>query len=204
MAGGAPLLTPTKATLMRMNMNRTQNPESVASYFTMIGTITRSFQLNPDGPHDSNRRLPWYKACPDLKMKNAKVTDNGQGKYHCIKNGKDYDTYIPRFVTRFCVSDTTGDLWLNAFNDQATMILGNDCKTVENYYNNGNYEKVRDIFLNSHLKRFVFRVRAKTQEYNGEIRPRYDLVNVQPVNYEYESKLLKEKIELLKRAFNQE
>jgi len=82
--------------------------------FTVVATITAIRQ--------SVDRPPWYKACPAPDT-NAKVVADGAGRWFCLKNGKTYSSYEPRYLLRLLLSDWSGQQWVHAFDDTACTIL---------------------------------------------------------------------------------
>jgi replication factor A1 len=134
-------------------------------------------------------KFPWYKAVPDTEGPAYKVepADDGVGWY-CTKNGKNYNTYIPRYVLRMRVSDHTGSAWLNAFNDAAVNIIGKEAKELEGYVNNGDDKSFQSSFDERLYTPFNFRVRAKQESYNDENRRRLDVMSAKPIAIEDDAK----------------
>jgi replication factor A1 len=164
-----------------------------ADYFTAVATITTIAQ--------SQDKKPWYEANPDLNCataKNAKVVPMGDGQYRCEKNGKVYNSYIPRYILRFCATDFTGNIWLTAFNEAAEQILKKTAVEAENLSQNQPEEYER-LFKQSQFKKYVFKCKATSDYYEDSHRIRYDVMAAQLVNPVEESEKLVEKIAAIQK-----
>ncbi len=125
--------------------------------FECVGTIT-AISHSPDKP-------PWYKACPKGSGEKFKVQEDGHGKWFCERNQKVYDTYYPRYVVRFCVSDFAGQEWMVAFHEIAEQILGVPSETAHGFLAEGNNKAFEKIFTEACFKRWKFKVRARMDVY---------------------------------------
>jgi len=161
-----------------------------AAFFTVVASITTVAQ--------STDRKPWYEANPDQNSdaKNAKVTPAGDGKWLCEKNGKTYNSYLPRYILRFCATDFTGNIWLTAFNENAEKILGKTAVEAENLLNTDS-NAYEEIFKAVQFKKFVFTCKAYSDVWEDSQRVRYDVHAVAPCDPGQESEKLIEKIQLL-------
>lgn len=89
------------------------------------------------------------------------------------------------------VSDSTGETWLSAFNDEAEKIIGctaddlNDLKSEEGEVNEFQ-TKLKEATWSSHL----FRISVSQQEYNSEKRQRITVRGVSPIDFAAETRLL--------------
>merc|ERR1711902_362948 len=105
-------------------------------------------------------------------MGNAKVNPMGDGKWRCEKNGKVYNSYVPRYILRFCATDFTGNIWLTAFNEAAEQILKVPATEAENMLNNDS-EAFERLFKEAQFKKYVFKCRAKSDVWEDSQRVRY-------------------------------
>eukprot|EP01083_Nonionella_stella_P070730 189385_1 len=166
-----------------------------ADYFTCVATITTI-------SHSQDKK-PWYEANPDPNSdsKNAKVTAMGEGKWRCEKNGKVYNSYVPRYVLRFCATDCTGNVWLTAFNEAAEKILKKTAVEAEKLYNN-DPEQYEDMIKQAQFQKYVFRCKATSDVWEDSQRVRYDCVGVQIANPQQEAEKVLDKIQKLQSLKN--
>lgn len=160
-------------------------------YFTVVATITTI-------SHSQDKK-PWYEANPDLNdqtAKNAKVQSMGDGTWRCDKNGKVYNSYIPRYILRFCATDFSGNIWLTAFNEAAEKILKVPATEAERLLTTDT-EAYDRLFKEATFKKYVFKCRAFSDYYEDSARVRYDCIGVQLANPEQESEKLIDKIQMI-------
>lgn len=160
----------------------------------MVGTITSISH--------SAERLPWYKAVPknsgeEQTIANAKVVEDGMGKYRCPKNGKVYNGYTARYILRFSISDSFGQMWLTAFNEHAETILGKSAEELEKMIEDGNTDAFDEVFSSATFKKYVFRIRAREDSWEDQVRIRYGVQSVKEVDYNTLAKDMKENLEIL-------
>lgn len=121
-------------------------------YFSIIAKITQI------STNCNNSEKPWYHANPDINCtiaKNCKVTETVDGKWKCEKNGKIYDSYIPRFILLVEISDGSDSLWLTAYDKVAQQILETTAKQAEELYS-VNQTKYKQIFEQVLFKKYLF------------------------------------------------
>jgi len=160
-------------------------------YFTVVATITTI-------SHSQDKK-PWYEANPDLNdqtAKNAKVQSMGDGTWRCDKNGKVYNSYIPRYILRFCATDFSGNIWMTAFNEAAEKILKVPATDAERLLSTDT-EAYDRLFKEATFKKYVFKCRAFSDYYEDSARVRYDCIGVQLANPEQESEKLIDKIQMI-------
>jgi replication factor A1 len=162
-----------------------------ADYFTVVGTITTI-------SHSQDKK-PWYEANPDLNCataKNAKVQSMGDGTWRCEKNGKVYNSYIPRYILRWCTTDFSGNIWMTSFNEVAEKILGRTAVEAEKMLQT-DPEAYDRMFKEATFKKYVFKCKAFSDFYEDSARVRYDCIGVQLADAEQESEKLLEKIQMI-------
>jgi len=158
---------------MEKGLGTSEKPD----YFNLkVGVI--KFPLNKE-----EGKFPWYKAVPESDGPAYKVEQGDDGmSWYCQKNGKSYNSYVPRYVLRMRVSDYTGSTWLNAFNDAAESIIGKPASDLEAYVNNGDDKAFQNSFDDRLYVPFNFRVRAKQEIYQDEPRRRIDVMSAKPID----------------------
>lgn len=128
----------------------------------------------------------WYTACPET---NKKVTEIAPGRWHCAATDKEYDHCNYRYMLNLSIQDETANQWVSAFDEAGGIIFG---KTADEL--NALRENQPDAF-DAHLqepllRQFIMRIRAKQDNWNDEVRLRYSIVKIEPVNFISESKIV--------------
>uniref|UniRef100_A0A1J3HJW8 Replication protein A subunit n=2 Tax=Noccaea caerulescens TaxID=107243 RepID=A0A1J3HJW8_NOCCA len=130
----------------------------------------------------------WYRAC---KTCNKKVTEAMDSGYWCEGCQKKDEECSLRYIMAVKVSDSTGETWFSAFNDEAEKIIGcsadelNKLKSEEGEVNEFQ-TKLKEATWSAHL----FRVSVSQQEYNSEKRQRITVKGVSPIDFAAETRLL--------------
>lgn len=136
-----------------------------------------------------------YTACPEEGC-NKKVTahSSGPNMWYCEKCQKVFDRCEHRYILSLQIGDQTGQTWVNAFNETAEQLLGKSAE--EMYYLKSSDEALfQQVFKEAMFKHYVFRIRAKQENYQGEQKLRCNILAALPVNAEEESRQLIEKLD---------
>jgi len=128
----------------------------------------------------------YYTACPETAKK---VTEAGDGQWLCEATGKYYDHCDYRYILGFNVHDVTNSAWFATFNEGGEALLGRPAQEMAMLQNNDPTE-YDDVLAQHRYELFSFRVRVKQEEYNGEVRPKYNVMAMSPVEYAAETKLI--------------
>ncbi|KAK3008680.1 hypothetical protein RJ639_014972 [Escallonia herrerae] len=138
----------------------------------------------------------WYKAC---KTCSKKVTEAIGSGYWCEGCQKNDEECCLRYILASKLSDSSGEAWVSAFNEQAEKIIGcsaDELDKMKSQEGEGNHFqlKLKEATWVSHL----FRVSVTPQEYNNEKRQRITIRAVAPVDFAAESKFMLEQISKMK------
>jgi len=129
----------------------------------------------------------YYAACPE-EGNNKKVVEEN-GKWYCEATQKTYDTCRRRYILRMKIQDKSGAGWVNVFHEQACEMLGMDAEALHaiREADPAKYERAvkRAQFGDWHLK-----LKAKTEEYQGESRRRLTVLQCAKPDYAAEAKHL--------------
>jgi replication factor A1 len=139
-------------------------------YFSLTATISHIRQENC-----------WYPACPNEGC-NKKVMDMNS-EWRCEKCDKSFARPNYRYILSFSVSDYSGQLWLQAFNDQAEQILGKTANDLQQLRENSGEDAYKEVFQEALFKEFTFKVRAKAETYQDDKKVRSSVVQVQPIDF---------------------
>eukprot|EP01105_Mastigella_eilhardi_P000284 TRINITY_DN1038_c0_g3_i1.p1 TRINITY_DN1038_c0_g3~~TRINITY_DN1038_c0_g3_i1.p1 ORF type:complete len:685 (+),score=222.62 TRINITY_DN1038_c0_g3_i1:234-2057(+) len=163
-----------------------QSPES-REFYQVTGTVTLFRR-------DNNKFF--YMACPNTnsgKECNRKVTDNGDGMFHCAACGRDFDHYNARYIMNITASDHTGSMYLSCFNESGRQLLNMDCRKLLEI--KGQSESQFDaVFTERSFRKYTFKVRGQAEEYNQETRIKFSVLNATPLDWVAESRKLLQQI----------
>ncbi|RKP01252.1 hypothetical protein CXG81DRAFT_4887, partial [Caulochytrium protostelioides] len=135
-----------------------------------------------------------YPACSSEGCQ-KKVIDNGDG-WRCEKCNKLFDAPNWRFIFALNISDATGQIWAQVFNDQAELLLGtsaNDLMALRDR----DQAAMTAVFNNVLNNTYAFRLRAKSEIYQDENQIRYAAMSILPVDYAQASRHVIKMIEQL-------
>ncbi|KAI8818562.1 uncharacterized protein EV422DRAFT_537495 [Fimicolochytrium jonesii] len=137
-----------------------------------------------------------YPACQSESC-NKKVTDIGNG-WRCEKCDKTWPAPSYRYIMSFTVSDHTGQIWLQGFNDIGEAMLGKTADEMAQLKDSGNQAAYDAAFSAALFKSWDFKVRAKAETYQDEAKVRTSVMSFVPVDYASASLELADMIEQLK------
>lgn len=153
---------------------RMQSDQFRGHYFNVRGTVT-AIVNNIEKP-------PYYLSCPKEANSLGKVEEQ-DGKWFCAKTGELYDSYLPRYILRYNISDWSDGQYVSTYNDLAEQLLGTPASEVEGYVRQGDSEAFHKVFDKGLWTTGDFTIRAKEQIYEQQSRIRYDVVAFREVNY---------------------
>mmetsp|Transcript_11244 Transcript_11244/g.34432 ORF Transcript_11244/g.34432 Transcript_11244/m.34432 type:complete len:652 (-) Transcript_11244:220-2175(-) len=131
----------------------------------------------------------WYPACPQT---NKKLTER-DGKWVCDATGNMYDSCNYRYLLSVNVQDESGSHWMSAFDETAKVIIGRSAEEMQQLQQTNAAEFER-IIAEPQLQKYVVKVRAKQDTWRDEVRIKYQLQRIEPVDFVKESRLLLDEI----------
>lgn len=131
--------------------------EEVPDYFTTKATIIYVKQESVS-----------YPACLS-KDCNKKVTEMDPGQWRCEKCDITHPKPEHRYVMSVNVSDHTGTLWLSCFDDVGRMVMGMSADDLMTMREDDD-RKAQEAFQDANCKTFVWRCRAKMDNYQDQQR----------------------------------
>lgn len=149
-------------------------PDSKPVYRTVKAALV---SINP-------QQTMWYLACPE---NNRKVVEQDGGGFFCEYDGQTYSTAVRRYIMQARFADDSGELPIQVFNDQAETLLGQSADALSNV-KDAHIERYNAILKDAGWGEWVLRVKAQAQEYNGEVRQRYAIADIQPLDFIEETK----------------
>jgi replication factor A1 len=87
------------------------------------------------------------------------------------------------------VNDYTAQAWFSLFDETGKKVLGVDANTLAEYRETDT-SKATDVFNEATFKTWVWRVRGKQDSYQGQVRVRYQVMDVYPLDFKKESERL--------------
>jgi replication factor A1 len=129
-----------------------------ADYFTLKATVVYI-----------RRENIYYPACPSAEC-NKKVTEIDPGQWRCEKCDKSFPKPQYRYIMSLNVQDHTGQMWLSGFDDTGRIVLGKTADEVAELKDSEESKQVDAIFEEANCKSYVFRCRAKLDNYRDEQR----------------------------------
>jgi len=94
-----------------------------------------------------------------------------------------------RYILSLVAADHTGSQWLSSFNDVAEKILGKSASVLA-HMKETNPQQYEMVFNEAVFKQYTFKIRAKLENFNDEMRVKLGLLNVTPINFVSESRQL--------------
>ncbi|KAH1114828.1 hypothetical protein J1N35_008206 [Gossypium stocksii] len=138
----------------------------------------------------------WYRACKTCSKKVTEAVGSGYWCEGCQKNDEECNL---RYIMVSKISDTRGEAWVSAFNEEAEKIVGCSADELDKLKSeqgdiDGYQQKLKEATWVPHL----FRVSVAQNEYNNEKRQRITVRAVAPINFAEESRFLLEEIKKMR------
>ncbi|DBB18305.1 TPA: hypothetical protein ACH3X3_003260 [Trebouxia sp. C0006] len=162
------------------------SPDAKPEYHNAICTVAN---IDP-------QQSMYYQACPD---NNRKVVEQN-GQWYCEYDGKTYPSMVRRYVTTLRCTDNTAELTLNAFNEQVEGLLGMSADDLA-MLKEGNPEKQQQyqtLLKKVQWQDYVVRLQTRSREYEGQVRMRYTVHSMKPVEFIAESRRMIEQLTKLR------
>jgi len=135
-----------------------------------------------------------YPACasPDC---NKKVLQEDSGQWRCERCDKTFPKPEYRYIMSLNVSDHTGQIWLSCFDDVGRLMMGMSADQLTELKENDD-KAAGDVFQEANCQTYIFKCRAKMDNFQDQQRVRYQVSGATPLNYVAESKKLADIIKL--------
>jgi len=137
-----------------------------------------------------------YQACVTDGCKKKVTLENGS--YTCSKCGAKSDKYNPVLILQVEVNDFSGSVWLSLFDDRAEKLLGHKAAHLVELKDE-NAQEYDAVFDKIRFADYIFRVRMHETEFNEEKRPRWDVMDIKPVQPEVYKRALETCIKGMER-----
>jgi len=139
-----------------------------------------------------------YPACPKCNKKVVPENTTPEGlpsDFRCEACGQTYPEANHRYLLRMNLTDHSGQLWANCFDDVGKVIIGAEAGDVNrlNYSaaTRGEQDRGQQDLIDAALfKHWIFRCTAKMEMYEGNASVKYRVKSIAPFDYVQESKSL--------------
>ncbi|KAG8887602.1 Replication factor A protein 1 [Tulasnella sp. 332] len=133
-----------------------------------------------------------YAACPGDKC-SKKVHESPSGDWRCEKCDRSYPEPEYRYLLTMSVADWTDQLWLQVFNEIGVTLFGMTAKALHDIQEE-DPNAALDIVQQAQCKAYNFSCRAKQDNWNDQVRVRYGVNKIWPLEYKTEAHSLLETI----------
>ena len=130
-----------------------------ADYFITKATIIYIKQDNPVS----------YPACLSEGC-NKKVVETDPGQWRCERCDKTHPKPEYRYILSVNVSDHTGQMWVNLFDDVGQMVMGMSANQLNDLKENGDEKAAGEIFQDAICTTWTFKCRAKMDTFQDQQR----------------------------------
>ncbi|KAI9810389.1 MAG: Replication factor A protein 1 [Pycnora praestabilis] len=126
---------------------------------------------------------------------NKKVVETDPGQWRCERCDKTHPKPEHRYIMSLNVSDHTGQLWLSCFDDVGRLVMGMSADQLMELKENDE-KAAGELFQEANCKSWVFRCRAKMDNFQDQQRVRYQVSSASALNYAVEGAKLAETLKM--------
>ena len=117
-----------------------------------------------------------YPACANSDRCKKKVREEN-GLWHCMSCNSASNTCVWRYTMHTKWSGTGGTFWATLFDEQAEKLL----EVPAGSFIQMPFEEQKAITQKYEMVEYKMMLRAKMEEYNGEIKPRFSIISLTPI-----------------------
>ncbi|KAK6454686.1 DNA replication factor A [Scheffersomyces xylosifermentans] len=167
-----------------------------AEFFSVKGSISFIKQDNfcyPACPNEVKYNNSAVDRQGNPSLCNKKMIEQTDGNYRCERCDKVYHEPTYRYILNCSIMDSTGQIWITLFDAEARKVMEVDAgelRALKLAEENGEDSVFKDKLSSVSLKEFVFRLKAKQDSYNDQVRIRYQATGVDQIDYNAEAEYL--------------
>ncbi|KAL8941616.1 MAG: hypothetical protein Q9211_001747 [Gyalolechia sp. 1 TL-2023] len=135
-----------------------------------------------------------YPACLSADC-NKKVVQLDDGGWRCEKCDTTHPKPEYRYIMALSACDHTGQLYLNCFDDVGRLVMGMSADRLMELREEDE-KAAGEIFQDATCKIWVFRCRAKMDNFQDQQRVRYQVSSANPIHYSAECSKLEDMIKM--------
>lgn len=128
---------------------------------------------------------------------NRKVIQESNNAWRCERCNLTYEEPHYRYILNCSIMDHTGQLWATLFDDEAKKLFNmsaSDLMKLKQLEDNEVHDFLK--LVNSiTMKEYNFRLRAKQESFNGNMRVRYNVMSITDVDFNAEGVFLAKELE---------
>jgi replication factor A1 len=96
---------------------------------------------------------------------------------------------LDRYMLTLHVGDFTGQIWITLFDDTSASVLGLPAEELKKL-GGENSSQLQSTIKKLYQKELYLKIRSREDTYNNEVKMRYNVLNLNTVDYLKESKSL--------------
>ncbi|PSK41559.1 hypothetical protein C7M61_001244 [Candidozyma pseudohaemuli] len=128
---------------------------------------------------------------------NRKVIQESDGSWRCERCNLTYAEPHYRYILNCSLMDHTGQIWATLFDNEAKTLFqvsANELLQMKELENSDVHDFSKLIYSIT-MKEFNFRLRAKQESFNGNMRVRYNVVQINEIDFNAEGLHLAKQLE---------
>jgi replication factor A1 len=145
-------------------------------YFDLMATVS----------YIKEESTMYYSSCPGEGC-NKKVVEEGGRVFRCDRCQRSYDRCEYRYILGFQVSDESGQIWLSSFNEVGELIMDGMHAEELHYLKDSDREAFQAKIKGVLNRQYLFRVKAKQEMYQGDVKLKYTALTATAVDPQAES-----------------
>lgn len=160
--------------------------KEIPDYFAMKGTInyfkTDSF-CYPACNNEVNVSARGPTSC------NRKVIQESDNSWRCERCNLTYEEPFYRYILNCSLMDHTGQIWATFFDEEAKKLFkmtAGELMALKELEDTGSSHEFLKLITSVTMKEFNFRLRAKQESFNGNMRIRYNVVSLAELDFNAE------------------
>lgn len=128
---------------------------------------------------------------------NRKVIQQSDNTWRCERCNLSYDEPHYRYILNCSMMDHTGQIWATLFDDEAKKLFNMTAGELMNLkqLEENDVHDFMKLVNSITMKEFNFRLRAKQESFNGNMRVRHNVAAISDVDYSAECGLLAKELE---------
>ncbi|CAI5756802.1 unnamed protein product [Candida verbasci] len=168
-----------------------------ADYFTVKASLSFAKPDNFAYPACTNViQISNDSSRPPTQCNKKLIEQTNDGTWRCERCEKNYDQPTWRYIINCSIVDSTGQMWVTLFDEQAKKLFGIEANEMKEKKEESN-DAVGLIIQGVTYKEYNFRLKAKQDTFNEELRTRYQCMAINELDYLQENEYLCKELDSL-------